>query len=58
MGSGNSWIDQGTWTRPLASGASKPGVTAYGDSADAQLQYQVAGSGKAGDLPLVLTSGQ
>ena len=58
MGSGNSWLDQGTWARPMVTSATKSGVTAYGDSADVQLQYQVAGSGKSGDLPLILTSGQ
>jgi len=56
MGDGGSWRDQGTWARPMVSGAAKAGVTAYGDSAT--LQYQVAGSGKAGDLTIVLTSGQ
>jgi len=58
MGSGNSWRDQGTWARPMATGSTLPGCTAYGDSADAGLQYQVAGRGKASDLSLVLTSGQ
>ena len=57
-GSGGSWVDQGTWARPMATGSTLAGITAYGDSADAAMQYQVAGSGKSGDLPLVLTSGQ
>ena len=51
-----SWIDQATWTIPLATGSTVPGVTAYGDSAT--LRYQVAGRGRKGDLALVLTSGQ
>lgn len=55
VGSTNSWVDQPAWTRPLVSGATKPGVTAYGDSAG--LQYQVVGRGHKGDLSLVLTSG-
>jgi len=58
MGTGNSWVDQATWARPLTTGGAKSGVTAYGDSADKQLQYQIAGSGKTADLPLVLSSGQ
>ncbi len=56
--SGTKYADQGTWTVPLASGVTEPGVTVYADSADAGLQYQVAGRGKTQDLPLVLTSGQ
>jgi prepilin-type N-terminal cleavage/methylation domain-containing protein len=51
-----AWVDQATWTIPLSTGSTVSGVTAYGDSAG--LRYQVAGRGKAGDLPLVLTSGQ
>ena len=51
-----SWVDQATWTDPLGTGSSVVGVTAYGDTA--QLRYQVAGRGRAGDLTLVLTSGQ
>ena len=51
-----SYVDQGTWAIPLATGSTVAGVTAYGDSA--QLKYQVAGRGKAADLALVLTSGQ
>jgi hypothetical protein len=57
-GSGNAWADQGTWSRPLASGVTTPGVTVYGDSADAGLQYQVVGRGKTADLALSLSSGQ
>jgi prepilin-type N-terminal cleavage/methylation domain-containing protein len=54
-GSGGAWLDQATWTVPLASGAAKPGVVAYGDSA--QVTYQIAGSGAASDLRLVLSPG-
>ena len=55
VGVNNAWRDQSTWTRPIVSGASKPGVTAYGDSMAAQ--YQVAGRGQKGDLGLILSSG-
>jgi prepilin-type N-terminal cleavage/methylation domain-containing protein len=54
-GSGGAWIDQATWTIPLASGAAKPGVVAYGDSIAAT--YQIAGSGATQDLRLILTPG-
>jgi prepilin-type N-terminal cleavage/methylation domain-containing protein len=54
-GVNNAWVDQASWTRPLATGVTKPGVCAYGDSL--QLQYQVVGRGKTGELPLVLSSG-
>ena len=53
-----AYVDQGTWAVPMATGSTTSGVTAYGDSADTGLIYQVAGRGKTGDLPLVLTSGQ
>ena len=55
-GTGNAWVDQATWTATLATGSTKAGITAYGDSAN--LKYQVAGRGKAGELTLVLSSGQ
>ncbi len=55
-GSGNSWVDQGTWTVPLATGSTQAGIVAYGDSATEK--YQVAGRGKNGDFTLVLSSGQ
>ncbi len=55
-GTGNAWVDQATWTLPLATGSTTAGITAYGDSAN--LKYQVAGRGKAGELTLVLSSGQ
>jgi prepilin-type N-terminal cleavage/methylation domain-containing protein len=51
-----SFIDQATWSIPLSTGTTVAGVTAYGDSAG--LRYQVAGRGRSGDLPLVLSSGQ
>src|SRR4029077_17052408 len=54
-GSGNAWTDQATWSWPIASGASKPGVVAYGDSSG--LTYQIAGSGASADLRLILTPG-
>ena len=56
IGTGNAWVDQATWAIPMATGSTKRGITAYGDSAN--LKYQVAGRGKSGDLALVLTSGQ
>jgi type II secretion system protein G len=54
-GVNNAWVDQATWTVPLATGSTKPGVIAYGDSLS--LMYQVAGRGKNWDLPLILSSG-
>ena len=54
-GSGGSWVDQPTWTVPLATGAAKPGVVAYGDSLT--LIYQIRGSGANSDLGLVLNPG-
>ena len=55
-GAALSYVDQGTWARPLATGQTTAGITAYGDSA--QLQYQVVGRGKDSDLSLVLSSGR
>jgi len=60
IGSGNSWVDQAAWTIPMATGASKPGVVAYGDSLT--VTYQIAGSGVAvggalRDMTLILTPG-
>jgi len=55
LGSGNSWLDQIAWTIPMASGAAKPGVVAYGDSL--QVTYQIAGRGASGDLRLILSPG-
>jgi prepilin-type N-terminal cleavage/methylation domain-containing protein len=55
VGVANAWVDQPAWTRPLVTGVTKAGVTAYGDSMGAQ--YQVAGRGHRGDLALILSSG-
>jgi prepilin-type N-terminal cleavage/methylation domain-containing protein len=52
----SSYVNQETWTIPLGTGSTVPGVTAYGDSAT--VRYQVAARGKYGDLSLTLTSGQ
>jgi len=49
-----AYADQATWTRPLLTGSTTPGVTVYGDSACAL--YQIVGQGKAVTLQLVLTS--
>jgi len=54
-GAANAWVDQGTWTTPLASGAAKPGVVGYGDSLT--VTYQIAGSGAKSDLRLILSPG-
>jgi len=51
-----AYVDQATWARPMATGSTVAGITAYGDSSS--LTYQVAGRGKTADLTLVLTSGQ
>jgi hypothetical protein len=55
MGDGAAWVDQPAWTSPLATGVTRPGVVAYGDSA--QLQYQIRGRGYVNDLNIVLTTG-
>ena len=55
IGTGNAWLDQGTWTATMATGSTTAGIVAYGDSA--MLRYQVAGRGKSADLSLVLSSG-
>ena len=55
VGTGNAWLDQASWTATLATGSTKAGIVAYGDSA--LLRYQVAGRGKSADLSLVLSSG-
>ncbi len=52
----NAWLDQGTWATPLTTGSTTAGIVAYGDTA--QINYQIAGRGKAADLSLVLSSGQ
>ena len=56
VGVNNAWTDQTSWTVPMVTGSTKPGVVAYGDSL--ALLYQVVGVGSSGDLPLVLTSGR
>ena len=54
-GDGNSWRDQASWTMPLVTGASKPGVVAYGDSVG--VVYQIAGRGALADLALIMSPG-
>ena len=57
LGSGNAWVDQATYVAGSnATGSTTRGITAYADSAF--LKYQVMGRGKAGDLAVVLSSGQ
>ena len=55
-GSGAAWVAASTWARPMASGSTVAGITAYLDSSSAT--YQIAGRGKTADLTLVLSSGQ
>ena len=55
QGNGASWVDQATWTVPMATGVTRPGVVAYGDSL--QYAYQIAGRGATGDIRLILTTG-
>ena len=55
MGDGAAWVDQATWTAPLASGSTKAGIVAYGDSG--RVQYQIVGRGYRGDLRIILTTG-
>jgi len=56
VGVSNAWVDQTSWTVPMVTGSTKPGIVAYGDSGASQ--YQVVGRGHRLDLPLVLTSGR
>lgn len=56
IGTGNAWLDIGTYASPLATGSTKAGIIAYADSAN--LKYEIAGRGKAADLSLVLSAGQ
>ena len=57
IGSGSAWLDVATYVAGSnATGSTVRGITAYADSAF--LKYQVMGRGKAGDLALVLSSGQ
>jgi type IV pilus assembly protein PilA len=51
-----AWDDQPTWTIPLASGSAIRGIVVYGDQN--HLLYQVVGVGVAGDMPVILSSGQ
>jgi type IV pilus assembly protein PilA len=44
------------WARPMLTGSTVSGITAYLDSST--VCYQIAGHGKDADLTLVLTSGQ
>ena len=55
-GSGQAWLDQPTWARPLTTGSTLSGIVAYGDSA--ATKYQICGRGAAADLTIVLSSGQ
>jgi prepilin-type N-terminal cleavage/methylation domain-containing protein len=55
-GSGQAWLDQPTWARPLTTGSTLSGIVAYGDSA--ATRYQICGRGAATDLTIVLSSGQ
>jgi prepilin-type N-terminal cleavage/methylation domain-containing protein len=55
-GAGQAWVDQATWTYPLATGSTRSGIVAYGDSAGGK--YQIAGRGATADLALVFSSGQ
>jgi prepilin-type N-terminal cleavage/methylation domain-containing protein len=54
-GLGASWVDQPAWTLPLATGVTRAGIVAYGDSLGRS--YQIAGRGAVNDLRLVLTTG-
>jgi len=57
VGTGNAWVDQATYAAAAtATGSTLAGITAYADSA--LIKYAIAGRGSAGDLPLVLSSGQ
>ena len=57
VGTGNAWVDQATFAAAATTtGSTKQGITAYADSVN--MKYAVAGRGVAGDLTLVLTSGQ
>ena len=56
VGTGNAWVTAAAYATPLATGVTNAGCIAYKDSVS--LKYQIAGRGKSGDLPLVLSSGQ
>jgi type IV pilus assembly protein PilA len=51
-----SYVDVATFARPLPTGVTTAGTTAYSDSSTAL--YVIAGRGKTADLTLQLTSGQ
>ena len=51
-----SYVDVSSWARPLATGSTVAGITAYGDSVASA--YQIRGHGKTADMALCLTSGQ
>ena len=55
-GTGNSFLDVGTYAVNLATGSTKAGIVCYADSV--QLKYAIAGRGKSADLTIVLSSGQ
>ena len=56
-GDGNAWVDQGTFAgAATVTGSTVAGIIAYADSVN--LKYAIAGRGNAGELTLVLTSGQ
>jgi prepilin-type N-terminal cleavage/methylation domain-containing protein len=54
-GSGQAWVDQATWARPLTSGSTRSGIVAYGDSVGTK--YQICGRGASADLTIILSSG-
>jgi len=54
-GANNSWRDQATWATTIASGTTKAGCIAYGDSV--RLKYQIVGRGRNSDFALVLRAG-
>ncbi len=55
LGNGAAWVDQASWTAPLATGVTRAGCVAYGDSARAQ--YQIVGRGSLGDMRIIMTTG-
>jgi len=51
-----AYVDAGAWNPAgQTTGSTVSGVVAYQDSV--QQKYQIAGRGKSGDLPIILTSG-
>jgi prepilin-type N-terminal cleavage/methylation domain-containing protein len=55
-GDGEAWVTQTAWTWPLATGSTRSGIVAYGESLG--IRYQIAGRGATSDLPVVYTSGR